>query len=352
MDAPAPAECTPDVAPRQTECQPHACESDVCTDVKNATDEKPRPNPIATETRFTKPPIQNVKAPVPKLPRATKNAFDRRELKRAVSPKTSARAPLRSGVVHDYCLTPPRAALESTPALETSVTPGCLTLAAPTVEEPLGLPCSPRDYPLATEQTGRLETKTDETNSSAVADRSRFHTPDTNDPGEPREVDSHGVRTCGALPAPRSDALIQSLDNSQCNAPASAAAFPSSYPSLEFASKPAGSAGVHMLVVSDLPAFPARRSIQAPACSHSQSPARATRASATEHKLSIDPPQQSRRGTQSLESPPATASVSTVPPKVGGPRIWNILAVIGGLLTLAALAYVASDLASWFDPVR
>lgn len=202
--------------------------------------------PIATETRQIEMPGRVDEAPAPISPRNTKPTFICREAERPVTPSTPADAPISSGVVQDYRPTPPRAIAESTPALETGATCGCLT------------------------------SGTDEATSSAGANRPSSFTPDC------------------PTPSP----------------------------------------------------------IQALASSHSHARSRPAQVEATKHDSPIVPPHRSLRRTLAIELPPASDTVSLQPFKFGGSQILNILAVIGGLLTLSALAYVASDLASWFGPIR
>jgi hypothetical protein len=234
------------------------------------------------------------------------------------------------------------------PTLETSDTACCLTLAAPEFEESLRLQADPVDYPLGSDLTERLDSVITESTSSAGEDWSSFSAPDPTDSGEPHEDHSDAVQPGGELSSPCSDALIQACDHTLCETPASASAFPSVSAPLPVTSEPIDAAGVQMLCVSDSAACPTPSPIMTSACSHSHSFGRAVHEKATEHRSPTVLPQRSLRRALALESPLAGDRVTPAPPKRGGSQLLSILAVIGGLLTLAALAYVASDLASWF----
>lgn len=275
-DVPARNESQPITPSRETDCEPLASPSSLCSGVIEPSEEASRPEPIATETPRIEMPVPNESVPDSTLPRPVKPAPGRREAERRAFLKPLANAPLTSGVVQDYCLAPSQA------------------------------------------------------------------------PVEPHEDSLDAVQPGGELSSRRSDGLIQACDNTLCDKPASASAFPSVSTPLPLASEPLASAGVQMLCVSDSAACPTPSPVITSACSHSHSFGRTVHEKAAEHQSPTVLPQRSLRRTLALESPLAGDRVPPAPPKRGGSQLLSILAVIGGLLTLAALAYVASDLASWF----
>jgi hypothetical protein len=257
--------------------------------------------------------------------------------RRGTAPPAST--PQTSGLVQDFAVASRRVSLESEAALEAKAkpaatpkpspesaptreaaeTPGCLTLAAPNFEESLASQFGRFEFPPIAEPTRDSGIRADESNANT-------------------ELDA----------AQQSDALIQSCDHSRCDTPASAAAFPSRIVAPDFASNPLDPAGVHMLVVSDAAACSAPSSIQASRSSHVTAPARETHEAVTSAESQIDNSHRSLRRSLSIEPRRAGEISAPAATRSGKPQILNILAVIGGLLTLAALAYVASDLASWF----
>lgn len=72
----------------------------------------------------------------------------------------------------------------------------------------------------------------------------------------------------------------------------------------------------------------------------------------TEIKSSVIRPRRSLRSALATESTTTDDSVSLSMSEFNRSQALNILAAVVGLLTLAVLAYVAADLASWFEPLR
>jgi hypothetical protein len=379
-DSPARIELVP-IAPAKEDSQDTARSSkstlplpdrasEACSAADPPIDEKPRPTSIVTDSVAPEAAARTDITPVPALRCASKPATGCRNQARPASRELPSTASPTSGLVQDFCVTPRREspeskatvetkpalaskpARESTPAERADEAPSCLTLAAPNFEESLARQYRTFDYPLAAESPGKSEAETHGASASAASDRKDIPTSSAIEPTQPVREYSHLPETSFELPTGESDALIQACDNSRCVTPASAAAFPSRFVAPDFASIPTDPAGVHMLVVSDIAASPGPSPIDASASTHARPPASETPVLVKDEHPPLDQSQRSLRRMLSIE--PRRAGESIAPKRVrsGKPQILNILAVVGGLLTLAALAYVASDLASWFGPIR
>jgi len=313
--------------------------------------DEPCTKPIALETRRIQRPVPVTEAPAPSSACKTSRSLTCRKTERQVASTTSECTAISSGVVQDYRPDSLRAILETTPAIGTSDTSDCVSLAAPDPGESLNRQCGISNYALTNGLLGKSESGTDDTTTNESADRPSFLSPIDIDSGGLEDHSSHAIEPCRDRAAPNRDDATPPFPNVDRYAPTQAADDPNRFAAPAFGSEPCASPGVHMLVVNDIPIRPTPSLFQASAPAHSRSPAQSALVEDTGHDLRTVSPPRSLRRTQSIETSRGS-NVAPVRSSAKGSAVWNILAVIGGILTLAALAYVTSDLASWFGPVR